>query len=168
MLVHGRNLDEGGAAPSPEPEGSDIVEAYSLSTGTFDADLSSQHMLWVLGNTAWPFHRSQAVYPSSSNNKALQCRPDGTSYDHLELLWPSSRSQASRSPSRLYALVHQAGAWQEQLRVSQICRTKYMGEGSAACALGLMTGLGILITQRYFTEEVLHKLLTFNPADFFT
>ena len=43
-----------------------------------------------------------------------------------------------------------------------------MGEGSVACALGLITGLGILITQRYFTEEVLHQLLTFNPADFFT
>ena len=43
-----------------------------------------------------------------------------------------------------------------------------MGEGSAACAMGLITGLAILITQSYFSEEVLHQLLTFNPADFFT
>ena len=43
-----------------------------------------------------------------------------------------------------------------------------MGEGSAACAMGLFTGLVILIAQRSFTEEVLHQLLTFNPADFFT
>ncbi len=43
-----------------------------------------------------------------------------------------------------------------------------MGEGSVACAMGLITGLGILITQKYFSEEVLHQLLTFRPADFFT
>lgn len=43
-----------------------------------------------------------------------------------------------------------------------------MGEGSVACAMGLTTGLGILITQRYFSEEVLHQLLVFRPADFFT
>ena len=48
------------------------------------------------------------------------------------------------------------------------CRTKYVGEGSAACMLGLFTGLVVLTLQRYLTEDSLHQLLTFNPADFFT
>lgn len=47
-------------------------------------------------------------------------------------------------------------------------RTKYVGEGSAACMLGLFTGLVVLTMQRYLTESSLHQLLTFNPADFFT
>ncbi len=49
-----------------------------------------------------------------------------------------------------------------------LCRTKYVGEGSAACMLGLFTGLVVLTMQRYLTESSLHQLLTFNPADFFT
>ncbi|KAK9909394.1 hypothetical protein WJX75_001559 [Coccomyxa subellipsoidea] len=47
-------------------------------------------------------------------------------------------------------------------------RTKYLGEWSAACILGLLTGLVILIMQRYMSADVVHQLLTFNPADFFT
>lgn len=53
-------------------------------------------------------------------------------------------------------------------RLPHACRTKYVGEGSAACMLGLCTGLVILMLQRYLTEDSLHQLLTFNPADFFT
>jgi hypothetical protein len=34
--------------------------------------------------------------------------------------------------------------------------------------MGLIAGLVILFSQRYFSAEVLHQLLTFNPADFFT
>lgn len=49
-----------------------------------------------------------------------------------------------------------------------MCRTKYLGEWSAACILGLLTGLVILIMQRYMSADVVHQLLTFNPADFFT
>lgn len=47
-------------------------------------------------------------------------------------------------------------------------RTKYLGEWSAACIMGLMTGLVILIMQRYMSADAVHQLLTFNPADFFT
>ena len=47
-------------------------------------------------------------------------------------------------------------------------RTRYVGEGSAACAMGLIAGLVILILQRYISAESVHQLLTFNPADFFT
>lgn len=46
--------------------------------------------------------------------------------------------------------------------------TKYVGEGSAACMLGLFTGTVVLAMQRYLTEDSLHQLLTFHPADFFT
>lgn len=48
------------------------------------------------------------------------------------------------------------------------CRTKYLGDWSAACILGLLTGLAILIMQRYMSADAVHQLLTFNPADFFT
>ncbi len=34
--------------------------------------------------------------------------------------------------------------------------------------MGLITGLAILILQRYLNPDVVHQLLTFNPADFFT
>lgn len=51
---------------------------------------------------------------------------------------------------------------------SRFRRTQYLGEWSAACAMGLITGLAILILQRYLNPDVVHQLLTFNPADFFT
>jgi sulfur transfer protein SufE len=34
--------------------------------------------------------------------------------------------------------------------------------------MGVITGLAILILQRYLNPDVVHQLLTFNPADFFT
>jgi hypothetical protein len=43
-----------------------------------------------------------------------------------------------------------------------------MGEGSVACAMGLVTGASLLMMQRYMDREALRQLLTFNPADFFT
>ncbi|KAK9803320.1 hypothetical protein WJX73_001939 [Symbiochloris irregularis] len=46
-------------------------------------------------------------------------------------------------------------------------RTKYLGEGSAACGMGLIMGVFILIIQKYLSEDAVHNLLTFNPADFF-
>lgn len=48
------------------------------------------------------------------------------------------------------------------------CRTKYIGEGSAACLFGLTMGFIILILQNYLTADAVHQLLTFNPIDFFT
>ncbi len=51
-----------------------------------------------------------------------------------------------------------------------VSRTKYLGEGSCACALGLLSGLLLLILRRAtnIDQEALRQLLTFNPADFFT
>ncbi|KAK9825253.1 hypothetical protein WJX74_003416 [Apatococcus lobatus] len=46
--------------------------------------------------------------------------------------------------------------------------SKYIGEGSVACGMGLLTGLIVIILQRYLSAESVHQLLTFNPADFFT
>jgi len=39
-----------------------------------------------------------------------------------------------------------------------------------ACAMGLATGLALLMVQRFtaMDQEALRQLLTFNPADFFT
>ena len=42
-----------------------------------------------------------------------------------------------------------------------------MGEGSAACGMGLIMGVFILVLQKYLSEDAVHNLLTFNPADFF-
>ena len=44
-----------------------------------------------------------------------------------------------------------------------------MGEGSAACMLGLFTGLCVLVMQKYLTEEALHQVCrmpvpTLSPA----
>ncbi len=49
-------------------------------------------------------------------------------------------------------------------------RTKYLGEGSCACALGLISGALLLLLRRFtgVDREALRQLLTFNPADFFT
>ena len=49
-----------------------------------------------------------------------------------------------------------------------LCRTKYVGEGSAACMFGLIMGLIILVLQNQFSADAIHQLLTFNPIDFFT
>jgi hypothetical protein len=34
--------------------------------------------------------------------------------------------------------------------------------------MGLITGLAVLVMQRYISADAVHQLLTFNPADFFT
>eukprot|EP00884_Botryococcus_braunii_P015756 jgi/Botrbrau1/2864/Bobra.0036s0009.1 len=47
-------------------------------------------------------------------------------------------------------------------------RTKYIGDASTACAMGLFTGLAVLVLQRYISADAVHQLLTFNPAEFFT
>lgn len=49
-------------------------------------------------------------------------------------------------------------------------RTKFLGEGSCACAMGLLSGFILLIVRRAtgMDREALRQLLTFNPADFFT
>lgn len=47
-------------------------------------------------------------------------------------------------------------------------RSKYIGDASTACAMGLFTGLGVLVLQRYISADAVHQLLTFNPAEFFT
>eukprot|EP00891_Asterochloris_glomerata_P003501 jgi/Astpho2/3501/e_gw1.00056.5.1_t len=44
-----------------------------------------------------------------------------------------------------------------------LCRSKYVGEGSAACMLGLFTGLCILVMQKYLTEEALHQVYLLPP-----
>ena len=49
-------------------------------------------------------------------------------------------------------------------------RSRYLGEGSVACGMGLAAGTILLIFQHFTTldKEALRQLLTFNPADFFT
>lgn len=48
------------------------------------------------------------------------------------------------------------------------CRSKYMTEGSAACALGLITGITLLIGHRFLDWDIVTQLLEFNAAGFFT
>lgn len=49
-------------------------------------------------------------------------------------------------------------------------RSRYLGEGSVACGMGLAAGTILLIFQHFTSldKEALRQLLTFNPADFFT
>lgn len=54
------------------------------------------------------------------------------------------------------------------LNLLWVCSSKYIGEGSVACGMGLLTGLVVLILQHNLSAESVHQLLTFNPADFFT
>lgn len=48
------------------------------------------------------------------------------------------------------------------------CRSKYMTEGSAACGLGLITGISLLIGHRFLDWDIVTQLLEFNAAGFFT
>jgi hypothetical protein len=43
-----------------------------------------------------------------------------------------------------------------------------MTEGSAACALGLITGITLLIGHRFLDWDIVTQLLEFNAAGFFT
>eukprot|EP00879_Flechtneria_rotunda_P019082 GHRR01020034.1.p1 GENE.GHRR01020034.1~~GHRR01020034.1.p1 ORF type:complete len:306 (+),score=108.56 GHRR01020034.1:288-1205(+) len=47
-------------------------------------------------------------------------------------------------------------------------RMRYLTEGSAACALGLTTGLILLVFHHYLSWEIVTQLLEFNAAGFFT
>lgn len=47
-------------------------------------------------------------------------------------------------------------------------RTKYLGEGSTACIMGLVTGALLLAFHHYINKGVIHELLVFNSATFFT
>lgn len=45
--------------------------------------------------------------------------------------------------------------------------TRFVGEGSAACLLGLAVGLLLVVARRLFHPEVLQGMLSFDPANFF-
>lgn len=45
--------------------------------------------------------------------------------------------------------------------------TRFAGEGSTACLLGLVVGLVLLLARPLFHPEVLQSMLSFDPANFF-
>lgn len=45
--------------------------------------------------------------------------------------------------------------------------TRFCGEGSAACLLGLLVGLVCIVARRLFHPEILQDMLSFDPANFF-
>ena len=45
--------------------------------------------------------------------------------------------------------------------------TRFAGEGSAACLLGLVVGAVVLLARKLFHPEVLQDMLSFDPANFF-
>lgn len=47
-------------------------------------------------------------------------------------------------------------------------RSRYLTEGSAACALGLTTGLILLVFHQFLSWDIVTQLLEFNAAGFFT
>ncbi len=47
------------------------------------------------------------------------------------------------------------------------CRSKLLGEGSAACLMGLAAGLVLLVFEKLFHPEVLQAILQFDPENFF-
>lgn len=49
------------------------------------------------------------------------------------------------------------------------CRERIgLPEGSSACLLGLICGIGLLAVGRYISQAVVDKLLAFPAASFFT
>ena len=45
--------------------------------------------------------------------------------------------------------------------------TRFAGEGSAACLLGLLVGVLLVVARRLFHPNVLQAMLSFDPANFF-
>lgn len=45
--------------------------------------------------------------------------------------------------------------------------TQFAGEGSAACLLGLVVGVFLIVARKFFHPEVLQNMLSFDPANFF-
>lgn len=45
--------------------------------------------------------------------------------------------------------------------------TRFAGEGSAACLLGLLVGLVLVVARKLFHPEVLQSMLSFDPSSFF-
>lgn len=45
--------------------------------------------------------------------------------------------------------------------------TRFAGEGSAACLLGLAVGALCVVARKLFHPEVLQNMLSFDPANFF-
>ena len=45
--------------------------------------------------------------------------------------------------------------------------TRFAGEGSAACLLGLLVGVLLVVARRFFHPNVLQAMLSFDPANFF-
>ena len=46
-------------------------------------------------------------------------------------------------------------------------RSKLVGEGSAACLMGLAVGLLLLVSQKLIHEEILQAILQFDVENFF-
>lgn len=51
---HGRLLTQEPAAPSPEPEGSDLVEEYSFNTGNLTSVDGAKFQGWCIENAHYP------------------------------------------------------------------------------------------------------------------
>lgn len=45
--------------------------------------------------------------------------------------------------------------------------TKFAGEGSAACLLGLAVGAALFVSRQLFHPKMLQNMLSFDPANFF-
>jgi hypothetical protein len=45
--------------------------------------------------------------------------------------------------------------------------TRFAGEASTACLLGLAVGFLLLVLRRLFHPQVLQSMLSFDPANFF-
>ena len=83
--------------------------------------------------------------------------------EHHTKLTIHSRKHLPGAFSRLYVYASASTtlAWQSEhskTTCMTFYRSKYVGEGSAACMLGLFTGLCILVMQKYLTEEALHQV----------
>ena len=97
-------------------------------------------------------------FPNILSMASLSGNPVSQSAGLLKVLnattaWPFMQQQDTSNTYELKCCVY---------------RSKYIGEGSVACGMGLLTGLIVVILQRYLSAESVHQLLTFNPADFFT
>ena len=82
-------------------------------------------------------------------------------------LLPTRCAAPLLSPPRLAALLVALMIVWATLGHRFAASTRYVGEGSAACLLGLAVGLLLVVARRLFHPEVLQGMLSFDPANFF-
>ena len=138
-------------APEPhEREAVDPLEAFAFSTGKMmfsGGDGAARNLCCAVQSAAcgWWVHCPLPLWlapPAAHGSPCLLPPPPTAVLVMLMIVWTTLGHKASAS-------------------------TKFLGEGSSACMLGLAVGAALFVARKLFHPDMLQDMLSFDPSSFF-